>query len=569
MMKCLVAHETRRTKDAVSRREEEITAEALRFGRGAENEVYLPDPRVTLQFARLRRVGDRLVIQAEGTADLRVNGVVLRTASVSPGDTIGLGPYEITIDEPPEGADTAITVRLVEPLGDDLQQLLARSQTGLAATRLSKRMWSWALFLGIFAVFLALPIAAFFLRGTDEAVSPMLLEAEKPPDSGEPRRWLPIRFDSPWISGEISAPHKFIAKDCNLCHQKAFVQVPNEACLACHKDVGQHADPVKFPLATLVQVRCQQCHKEHEGPKPIIRADQALCVACHGDLKRQAAKTTLIDTADFERHHPDFRPNVMVDPWTRTTKRIGLNAQPREMSNVRFSHKKHLVANGVRSPKGKQKLGCGDCHQPAPGGAGMKPIDMESHCQACHALDFEKNAPSLPHRRPEAVEATIRGYYSALAIRGGVTDADAPPAVRRRAGTPLPVTTTKDVLAWVNKRTSKGVAFAFSKARCGFCHEVRKDGAGSAGGAPGGTKWRIKALVTDRWLVKGNFDHASHTAVTCMGCHKATTSDISADVLLPPLASCQGCHGGETATAKVPSTCILCHDFHLSGQGRM
>ncbi len=565
MMKCLVAHETRRTKDTVSRRGEEITAEALRFGRGAENEVYLPDPRVPLQFAHLHQVRDRLVIQAEGAADLRVNGVVLRTASVSPGDTIGLGPYEIEIDEPPEGADTAITVRLVEPLGDDLQQLLARSRTSLQATILSKRRWSWALFLGIFAVFLVLPIAAFFMNGGGEAVKRLSVAGEKPPDSGEPRQWLPIRFDSPWESGEISAPHKFIAKDCNLCHQKAFVQVPNEACLSCHKNVGKHADPVKFPLATLVQVRCEQCHKEHEGPKPIIRADQALCVACHGDLKRKAAKTTLMDTADFERHHPEFRPTVMVDPWTRTTKRIGLNAKPREMSNVRFSHKKHLDAKGVRSPKGKKKLDCGACHQPDAGGAGMKPIDMENHCQACHALDFEKNAPSLPHRRPEAVEITIRGYYSALAIRGGVKDPDAPPAVRRRTGTPLPVTATNDVLAWVNKRTSKGVAFAFSKARCGFCHEVRKDGAGSAGG----TKWRIKALVTDRWLVKGKFDHASHTAVTCTECHKTTMSDSSADVLLPPLASCRECHGGETATAKVPSTCIMCHDFHLSGQGRM
>jgi predicted CXXCH cytochrome family protein len=316
-------------------------------------------------------------------------------------------------------------------------------------------------------------------------------------------------------------------------------------------------------------MRCEQCHKEHEGLKPIIRADQALCVSCHGDLKRQAAKTTLMDTADFERHHPDFRPNVVVDPWTPSTKRIGLKAKPREMSNVRFSHKKHLDPKGVRSPEGKKKLDCGACHRADAGGAGMKPIDMENHCQACHTLDFEKNSPSLRHQRPEAVEATIRGYYSALAIRGGVKDADAPPAVRRRAGTPLPVTATTDVLTWVNKRTAKGVAFAFSKARCGFCHEVRKDGAGTAGGTPGEAQWRIKARLADRWLVKGNFDHAGHSAVTCTQCHKATTSDISADVLLPSLASCRECHGGEKATNKVPSTCIMCHDFHLSGQGRM
>jgi hypothetical protein len=203
----------------------------------------------------------------------------------------------------------------------------------------------------------------------------------------------------------------------------------------------------------------------------------------------------------------------------------------------------------------------------------MKPIDMESHCQACHTLDFEKNSPSLRHQRPEAVEATIRGYYSALAIRGGVKDADAPPSVRRRVGTPLAVTATTDVLAWVNKRTAKGIAFAFSKARCGFCHEVRKDGAATPPetlpGTPAGTQWRIKARLADRWLVKGNFDHAGHSAVTCTQCHKATTSDISADVLLPPLASCRECHGGEKATNKVPSTCIMCHDFHLSGKGRM
>lgn len=565
MMKCLVVHETRRTKDAVSRREEELTAETLRFGRGAENEVYLPDPRVPLQFAQLRHGAEGLIIQAMGTTDLRVNGVVLRTASVSPGDKIGLGPYEIEIEEPREGADTAITVRLVEPLGDDLQQLLARSRISLPSTILSKRKWSWALFIGIFVVFLALPIAAFFMNGGGEADKRPIVAGEMTADSGEPRQSLPIRFDGPWISGEISAPHKFIAKDCNLCHQKAFVQVPNTACLSCHKKVDKHADPVKFPLATLVEVRCEQCHKEHEGLKPIIRADQALCVSCHGDLKRQASKTTLIDTADFERNHPDFRPNIMVDPWTRTTKRIALKDKPREVSNVRFSHKKHLDAKGVRSPTGKKKLDCGACHQPDAGGAGMKPINMENHCQECHALDFEKNSPWLPHRRPEAVEATIRGYYSALAIRGGVKDPKAPAAVRRRAGTPLAVTATKDVLAWVNKRTSKAVAFAFSKARCGFCHEVRKGGVGAAGE----TKWRIKALVADRWLMKGKFDHASHAAVTCTDCHKATASDISADVLLPPLASCRECHGGEKATNKVPSTCIMCHDFHLSGRGRM
>ena len=35
-----------------------------------------------------------------------------------------------------------------------------------------------------------------------------------------------------------------------------------------------------------------------------------------------------------------------------------------------------------------------------------------------------------------------------------------------------------------------------------------------------------------------------------------------AEVLMPPIETCRACHLGEHARATVPSTCIMCHDYH-------
>jgi hypothetical protein len=38
-------------------------------------------------------------------------------------------------------------------------------------------------------------------------------------------------------------------------------------------------------------------------------------------------------------------------------------------------------------------------------------------------------------------------------------------------------------------------------------------------------------------------------------------------LLLPDLASCRTCHGGESTNKKVQSSCAMCHDYHL-GAGK-
>jgi predicted CXXCH cytochrome family protein len=82
--------------------------------------------------------------------------------------------------------------------------------------------------------------------------------------------------------------------------------------------------------------------------------------------------------------------------------------------------------------------------------------------------------------------------------------------------------------------------------------------------------WLIEPpLIAERWLTKGRFNHVRHAAVDCESCHAAEASKTSTDVLLPSIAVCQSCHAGERADAKVPSTCVMCHDFHQPDLDRM
>jgi hypothetical protein len=151
---------TRRGADAIMRRSHTVTAEAIRFGRGSDNEVQLSDIRLGLHAAVLTAREAGLFIERAGEEPMRVNGASTVNSTLKIGDKIHLGPYEIAIAEPQAGFDVAVTVEMVQPLGDALERLMAQSRIGLGRA-MSKRAWSWVLFL-VFAVGgLALPIALY------------------------------------------------------------------------------------------------------------------------------------------------------------------------------------------------------------------------------------------------------------------------------------------------------------------------------------------------------------------------------------------------------------------------
>jgi cytochrome c553 len=145
-----------------------------------------------------------------------------------------------------------------------------------------------------------------------------------------------------------------------------------------------------------------------------------------------------------------------------------------------------------------------------------------------------------------------------LALRGGAQVVDAPAVVRRRpGGRSLNEEERLEALDWANKAAEDAGDRVFAKSVCGTCHEVTRTGDGPLDYS------LAPVIVTDRWLPKGRFDHSRHSSSDCVDCHAAPDSDKATDVLLPQIATCQACHGGESAVDRVPSTCIACHDFHF------
>src|SRR5438093_3174559 len=152
---------------AVMRRSQRVEVlrlhNGLRFGRGTENEVQLPDIRVDLVAAALFPRTGRFSIQAIGPSSLRVNGRTTRSAIVGPGDEIIIGPYRIQFGEPPDGCAAALVIELVQPLGDALGRLMSQVGRGLEGGLLSKRAASWTGVVIICLGFMPGPVLAYFV----------------------------------------------------------------------------------------------------------------------------------------------------------------------------------------------------------------------------------------------------------------------------------------------------------------------------------------------------------------------------------------------------------------------
>ena len=558
-----------------------VSSHRVRFGRGTGNEIPLSDIRVDLTAAALFPVGGGITIESLGPSPVRVNGTSAKAAAVKPGDEILIGPYQIRLSEPPSGIDATLTIELVQPLGDSLDRLTSSSRIGLERAVIGKRRIAWIGALLVLAIFFAAPILLYS--------SKTMLAWRKAGSDFNPTTMIA----SLWKPGELSNSHRFFATNCKTCHATPFARVADDACLACHEKVGAHTEP-GADLGVMQQVldtrRCSDCHQEHRGTRGIVVSDMRLCLGCHRTLAETAPAADIRNVAGFPKGHPQFRATVVADAAKPRFERVDVTetAAAIDHPGIKFSHAAHLV-NGGFPALGIKQMQCADCHVAEPSGQGFQPVTYKQQCAGCHALDFDRqdlpwpNA-RVPHGDDAGVTAAVWNFYAAKVLQGGISEPPAPEVSRRVPGAPTPAiaeTPSANPQAWVAAKTEAALrTIVFDEKRgCGYCHfgtgpqgafEIT-EAIPSGAGPPRALTARIVAPVVlrARFFPFARFDHSRHVAVDCEECHAAGKAATVGALLIPPIETCVGCHGGEHAALQAQSTCTSCHGFHHDFFGPM
>jgi len=544
----LIRFISRTAAGSVEHHDKIVDTPAVTIGRATDQILHLRDRRARLQHAQIERKSGAVHITTGALAGVTVNGRSQRDVKLVAGDVIEVGANIIRVIDAPEGVDFAISFELSdEATAEHFEANWSAPAAGIGGW--TRRRLSWVLVAAVFALALALP--AIVLLGPEVAA---LMRGSPLPDDG----W--------WLAGPIHSGHSTIGDECEACHVSPFRRVPDEACSECH-EAKRHVAGNEF--AVLGNTRCASCHLEHNEPPQLVNRHQGLCAECHGELP---AEFELQPASDFLDAHPDSRislklPETNADgeiEWAIAHLKLA-DAQGGDHSNLTFSHKAHLDPDGIMTPDGNRVIECGACHEPEPGGARMKPIVMDEHCSGCHTLSFDPDDPSrtVPHGEPAAVVQALIEFYSARLL------GDDPGAVQQRLRRPGQRLSREDrdrVAAEAREQAMAVAADLFERRACATCHQVtRRDGA---------LPWYVEPVqLTEYFYPHAKFTHAAHeTGVTdCEGCHDARASESSHDVLIPDIDTCRECHGSGIArrnnASQLPSTCIMCHDFHFAQKG--
>ncbi len=559
-MKLVLYSVTRNRKGQAVRAARTIEGDSFAVGRGAQCAVHLPDPRVALEHATIFRGEGATRLAAVGTATLLVDGRPDPETALAPGSRVEIGPYALTVEVPPKGADLAIAVELLRPLPDDLALIRSRSRMSLTATGLAKRVPAWVLAGIVVGLFLAIPVF-------NAVVPPLRALTAK----------LPITPDLAWNPGPLAAGHDAFGHECYKCHELPFIRVRDRTCLGCHEKIAGHAPTPELEATLFGGTRCATCHADHKGADGLVRTDVTLCADCHQALKRRYADTKLGDAADFATAHPDFKLTLWRGPGRTDVVRVAETDKANlvETSHLKFPHDDHLKQS-IRGSKGRVTLTCRSCHVPDASGRSFEPVTMKKHCIDCHTLEFEPAVTTrqVPHGSVDEVMLTMQEFYASIALNDVAVDTIDTGDIRRGIARPAGGAVTEEqrqrALAWARAKAGKVAQDLFEARVCIVCHEVVK--MTGPGGGQDAIAWNVAPVhVAASWLPKARFDHDRHRTYKCEDCHdKVAKSRKSSDIAIPGIATCRQCHAGsEPAANKVVSTCVACHEFHIPGHAPM
>jgi predicted CXXCH cytochrome family protein len=590
-------------------RSRDLAAAEIIVGRGTDCDVQLADLGIMLRHLSLTGLADgRVAVAAIGGVPVEIGGSLVTRADLDPaaGAAIAIASHRLTLTPGEAPGSVIVTAERVIAAGEGDDAATETGVFSLRAAMPSKRRLSWVLALVVLVGGLLLP---WWLMVGQAARRPAAMVAAARDAGPAPASAIPTGFaaDQIWSSGPLSTAHAGLSNNCGACHEAAFVSVRDAACTACHTPAAtpDHAAPPRLAAGRVVATglvaslqanvhqgvdlkdgRCAACHKEHEGPRGALMVSQDFCTDCHAGLSGRLPDTALANVPDWG-DHPQFRPAIVTAPSATAPRftRVSLAAAPREASGLIYPHELHMsssnaVANMVRAqglPASGGALGCGYCHTPDSDRVRFRPIEMEKNCAACHDLAFARHGGvirTLPHGKPQQVAGIVRDYTLSQALRPAVLRTSFEPGGFGRRLPGSAAAAEAAALAGTSPATARAradaaIAAVFApKGVCADCHRVIDSGAGSAA-----TRYAIAPVtLADHYLPKGRFPHGKHRIfgratgdAACTACHtNVRTSRTSADVLLPPVATCRQCHGSATVATKVAAECSTCHGYHGS-----
>ena len=189
---------TRRVSGAEIVREKVLPTDVARIGRGADCEIRLPDLAVSLHHATLTLTGHGQVsVVSTGREPFGVDDrFVTRTdIDVSRAPRLTFGDHILTLS-PGDGGRILINMAAAEPAEGESSSGVPAGGVIAKARIFGRRRIAWTLGLGIVALCLLWPLAAFYGH----------FKARIDPDQQ-------------WSSGPLSSAHAFLEDDCQACHQ--------------------------------------------------------------------------------------------------------------------------------------------------------------------------------------------------------------------------------------------------------------------------------------------------------------------------------------------------------------
>lgn len=422
-------------------------------------------------------------------------------------------------------------------------------------------------------------------------------------------------------TGTISTSHAAYAQDCAQCHDKGaalggdrsfskfktvvsdrfhrgldFASIDRK-CQQCHEKQPDMGTVKKYDLHqpnVVANRSCSVCHQEHLGPGRMQPVADSQCAACHNDrgvMEASAQKGMQLPPAAFHlRPHPPqqvvFKMPRPGRGYTQVVSSFAgdhpefqlVREKARDPDVLRFNHQRHYAADIPPVEKGR-KLDCNYCHKTDPDGRYYQRVSFEANCQACHALQFDKNNPQLhiPHGDVNLVRNFLRtlpaqyGDYARLK-QGKSSDSDVQTFVAQQIkqlraqfgsdGLALEHAVFFETSPYKAQRTNPDKRTRANFVGCAYCHDVKD--------VPNGAPALTKPVLVDRWMPQAKFNHAkhqidpiTHEKLDCNKCHRALVSRDTSDVLMPAKADCVTCHGPK---GKIVSECITCHTYHAPPQ---